>query len=198
MILKLSSFNGFASGTVQHHQEFRGFSDTIGKAASTFEGINQCHWFDTWEETPESWSNLTQQVCWSMFRFLDQKSQKQSQKPKTGGRVGTQVHALCSWYSLFPFPLVFPPLPPNTKHNLNTEFQSCLQRPWFQETKADRCLVFKNKTKYNTKKISGKCSLTLYNQTTTYPNSEGWQLSNLVSQTSSQGERQRQVARSRS
>lgn len=124
VILKLSSFNGLASGTVQHHQEFRGCSDTIGKAARTFKGIKWCHWFDTWEATPESWSNFTQQVCWSLFRFLDQKSQKQSQKPKTGGRAGTQVHALSSWYSLFSFPLAFPPLLPNTKHNLKNEFQS--------------------------------------------------------------------------
>lgn len=36
------------------------FLHTIGKAARTFKGLNQCHWFEIWGASAERGSNLTQ------------------------------------------------------------------------------------------------------------------------------------------
>lgn len=110
VILQLSSMNCFAFTTVQNHWEFGGFLGTTWKRATrTFKGINTCHWYEIWGAALECWSNFT--VCWSLFKFLDQKGPKQKLRLLKWAQEGIQcmlcVTGILSPLSLKPSSLVF-------------------------------------------------------------------------------------------
>ena len=103
----------------------------------------------------------------------------------SGGNSSTCSVLLIFFFPLFPLIDSFSIFssPSCYKAQSNTGFQNCLQRPWFQKTKADRCLVFKNKAKHDTKKDQCQFFLKMYKWTTPYLNTVSRQLPKLLLQT---------------